>query len=717
MIGSGKEQSKASSPGRKKRIRLWLLVGIVWSCVVVSLVYIKYLATFRDAIYIGVVAPLTGNYAEAGIPIRDSVKMYFDEVNSKGGINGKEVILIEKDDQNDPKLAKQRAMELAEDGRVVAVIGHRHSGPTLAAKEVYVKYGIPTIAPTASNPLITKNSKWNFRMVFDDVFQAELLAYCVKNVFKAQRVTIIRSNNPYGESLSREFHKGANHIGLNVVTTVTMEQSKPFTPSAEELELIRSSDVVFLSLHNLDALEAVKKLNSESIKVKYIGGDSVGSDVFARTGGRDVEGVYAINFYNTEVMGLKARKFSATFLKKYGYECEWGGATAYDAAFLLAKVIGKVGADRSRIANEFLKINSLNNSYKGVTGNLFFDKDGNCMKMPVFIQVQNGRFRTAEFQMAYVNNSEALAEGVFRFKNYLMRKSIVVRAGVYVTDVEAINVKESSFTVQFLVWFRWSGDLKKMDFGLINGTVLDQKLTAQSDDLVSGERYRCYQVNATIKQDLYFLRYPFDVHALKIKLRHRTLPSTYLQFVNDVATLSLSDRDASFGNWEDIGQVNYVDHEDVLTSFRNPRAGLEREVVEYPVYNYQITFKRIFKTYLMKFLIPLLFIIFMSFLAFFIHPKDLESNINIGITSLLSAIAFHITQADNLPDIGYIVVSDVFFLVAYALILLTLVETVWTYSLYINGNKRLASRIDFYSRYMFTFLLVVTVILIINYMA
>lgn len=116
MVGSDMKSAKASRPGISKRTWLWLLVGTMWSGIVVSLVYVQYKSTFRNAIYVGVVAPLSGKYADVGVPIRDGVKMYFDEVNRQGGIKGKKVILIEKDDQNIPELAKLRATELAQTG-------------------------------------------------------------------------------------------------------------------------------------------------------------------------------------------------------------------------------------------------------------------------------------------------------------------------------------------------------------------------------------------------------------------------------------------------------------------------------------------------------------------------------------------------------------------------------------------------------------------------
>ena len=128
---------KRKTSSRFVKYRKFVIICSSVSVILILLLLFNFNRIFSDNnIYIGVVGPMSGQYKDVGIPIRDSVLMYYDKVNRLGGINGKQVKVIIKDDQNDAEQAKERALELAKDGRVSAVIGHRYSGPTLAAKDI-----------------------------------------------------------------------------------------------------------------------------------------------------------------------------------------------------------------------------------------------------------------------------------------------------------------------------------------------------------------------------------------------------------------------------------------------------------------------------------------------------------------------------------------------------------------------------------------------------
>ena len=65
-----------------------------------------------------------------------------------------------------------------------------------------------------------------------------------------------------------------------------------------------------------------------------------------------------------------------------------------------------------------------------------------------------------------------------------------------------------------------------------------------------------------------------------------------------------------------------------------------------------------------------------------------------AIAALLACVAFHTTQADNLPQVGYVVTADQFFMIAYAVVFLTLLQVVAEHTLFLMGNRTLAVRLD-----------------------
>ncbi|MCK4906924.1 MAG: hypothetical protein KAS64_05210, partial [Spirochaetes bacterium] len=422
-------------------------------------------------------------------------------------------------------------------------------------------------------------------------------------------------------------------------------------------------------------------------------------------------------YFIPDILGYKAGLFMRSFEKKYKRIIGWGGAMAYEASHLIAQAIKNNGAGRDKIKNFLSTLNSPCNSISGITGNLFFDRYGNCMRMISMARVFGGEYKSAKLQLSYVKNINMIKKkdlrDSFLFKGILMSKTLVVYTGVYVNQIETFDVKNSKFTVNFILWFRWWGKAKDIKFKLIQAEELNREVTSSYINPETAEKYICYKIKAKFKQDFSFRKYPFDDHVLKIRIRHMDMPSHKLRFVIDVPDAVLKERYIGFENWDNISQINFVEYIKNIKSFRDPRARGKTVTIEYPVYNYHIQIKRIFLPYLVKFILPLIFILAVAFLAFFIHPKEFESNIAIGITALLSAIAFHITQGENLPNIGYIVTADLFFIFTYALIFLSIVESVVSNTLYYKNKLELAVKIDRVSVFVFPLFLVLLIVIII----
>jgi hypothetical protein len=94
----------------------------------------------------------------------------------------------------------------------------------------------------------------------------------------------------------------------------------------------------------------------------------------------------------------------------------------------------------------------------------------------------------------------------------------------------------------------------------------------------------------------------------------------------------------------------------------------------------------------------------MAYLVFFLPAKEIQTASGLAITALLSCIAFNITVSQNLPEVGYLVVSDKFFLSTYILLFLTLLQSVLTFAWNDQGHD--VSKWDTISRIVFPLLYV-----------
>ncbi len=127
--------------------RIFLAVGFVL-LVVIVLIVVRSLRS--RAFLLGFAGELTGRHAGMGVDGRDGAILAVDEINKTGGINGRKIKLIIKDDKGDPEVARRVDVELIKQG-VVAIIGHITSGQTAAVLEQINKANVVLISPAASS--------------------------------------------------------------------------------------------------------------------------------------------------------------------------------------------------------------------------------------------------------------------------------------------------------------------------------------------------------------------------------------------------------------------------------------------------------------------------------------------------------------------------------------------------------------------------------------
>lgn len=114
-------------------------------------------STFVQAdVKIGVAGPMTGANAAFGEQYMKGAQAAADVINKAGGVNGEQIKLVAGDDACEPKQAVAVANRLADQDKVIGVVGHFCSSNTIPASEVYDEAGIIMITPGSTNPQVTE---------------------------------------------------------------------------------------------------------------------------------------------------------------------------------------------------------------------------------------------------------------------------------------------------------------------------------------------------------------------------------------------------------------------------------------------------------------------------------------------------------------------------------------------------------------------------------
>lgn len=332
---------------------------------------------------IGHVSPLSGPSAHMGKDTEEGARMAIDELNAKGVlIGGKKAKfeLLSEDDASDPRQATAVAQKLV-DAKVNGIIGHMNSGTTIPASKIYNNAGIPQISPSATNPKYTHQGfNTAFRMVANDGQLGGTLGRYAVKIINAKNIAVIDDRTAYGQGVADEFVKGST--GKSQAVTIVSRQytSDKATDFNSILTSIKDKnpDVIFFG--GMDAIGGpmLRQMKQLGIEAKFMGGDGICSTELARLAGDALgDGKVVCAEAGGVEEGKKAdlEKFKATFSKKFGHQVVLNAPYAYDGVMTMVAAMQKAGSSEpSKYLPELAKI-----KYKGVTGTIAFDQQGDIM--------------------------------------------------------------------------------------------------------------------------------------------------------------------------------------------------------------------------------------------------------------------------------------------------------------------------------------------------
>src|SRR6478735_239498 len=133
-----------------------------------------------DPIKIGVTGPFTGGSAPMGVSMRDGVKLAVAEINAKGGVLGRPLQIVERDDEAKNERGVQIAQELINKEKVVATVGYINTGVALASQRFYQDAKIPVMNNVATGSVVTKQfadqpENYIFRNSANDTIQSAMI--------------------------------------------------------------------------------------------------------------------------------------------------------------------------------------------------------------------------------------------------------------------------------------------------------------------------------------------------------------------------------------------------------------------------------------------------------------------------------------------------------------------------------------------------------------
>jgi ABC-type transport system substrate-binding protein len=264
-----------------------------------------------------------------------------------------------------------------------------------------------------------------------------------------------------------------------------------------------------------------------------------------------------------------------------------------------------------------------------------------------------------------------------------------VYVGAYLADVSDFDLKAGRFKADVHVWVKWLGDGPPPNLTFENAEV-DSKEEEGTEDDGAWHAVR-WRVQGTFRGEFPVHDFPFDRQTLSVVFG---LPVEEGQLVPDLGASGMSPSFSVTG-W---AYEPFFTARSETRTFGSDLGSIAREGknATLGLAGFSVELHRPFGPYLIKFALPLLLILLVAWLALFLPAERLDVRSAMGITGLLSCIAFHYTQADTLPAVTYLVAADQLFLGAYVFVSGTLLVSIVAYLVDLS-RKETAQRIDRHS--------------------
>jgi len=368
---------------------LLLLAMAVAGCSVASMAQEReaFAKRHRGPISIGVAWPISA----ANDWFLEGVALAVSELNADGGVLGRQLNVIIKDDESSVTKGLEIAQSFSEDIQVVAVIGHRNSYVSIPVSSIYERAGILMLSPASSAPeFISEKQRLVFRNIAsDEQVAASVANYAARNGHR--RMVILYDDDAYGKGLADAFEKHAGRSGIDIVDRLT------FYTGPSELERLKFKweileyDGIFIAKSGAAGAQLVAELRAAGIGVPLFAGNAMDTpNLWSIAGAKAAEGMVIGAFFNPESRREKVKAFIDVFNRAYGTMPTQYSAQGYDAVHLLAEAMNRA---RSIVPRDIAAALHTIENWEGVAGFHTFDRNGEDIgDLVVLKKVTGGKF-------------------------------------------------------------------------------------------------------------------------------------------------------------------------------------------------------------------------------------------------------------------------------------------------------------------------------------
>jgi branched-chain amino acid transport system substrate-binding protein len=388
----------------------------------IALAALTTFAMAADPIKIGVDGPFTGGSSSMGVSMRDGVRLAAAEINKAGGVLGRQIDLVERDDEAKNERGVQIAQEFINQEKVTAVVGYINTGVALASQRFFQDAKIPVLNNVATGSVITHQfdkdpENYVFRNAAHDSIQAPMIVEEAITRRGFKKVAILADSTNYGQLGREDLEKALKAKGITPVA-VEKFNIKDVDMTAQLLKAKEAGAEAILTYGiGPELAQIANGMTKLGWKVPMVGSWTLAMANFIDNAGPGGDGARMPQTFIQEPTTPKRKAFIDNFVttfkpKNNRMDSPVSAAQGYDSIYLLAAAIKQ--ADSTEGPKVKAALEDLKTPVEGVvtTYTKPFSKDDHdaiTSNIPVFGEVKGGR-------VVFANAEDQKSAGTVRLK-------------------------------------------------------------------------------------------------------------------------------------------------------------------------------------------------------------------------------------------------------------------------------------------------------------
>ncbi|MBL8391332.1 MAG: ABC transporter substrate-binding protein [Candidatus Accumulibacter sp.] len=342
-----------------------------------------------EPISIGFIGGSSGRVADLGIAGRDGVQLAVDLRNQAGGVGGRAVRLLIRDDEQNPEAAARALRELIDQG-VVAVVGPMTSAMAMATVPIANEAKVLMISPTVSTEDLSGRDDYFFRVGSSNHANATLVARHHLQRYPGQRRLAVAydvGNRAYSETWLGAFRTSFEGGGGQLLKAVAFESGgdRSLRQLAEDL-LSSGPDGILIVANSVDTALLCQQIRKLGSGLPILAAEWAATERLLELGGKAVEGLMVGQNFNRSSEEPRYLAFREAYSERFHREPGFGGTLAFDAANVLLEALARREGEQG-VKETLLRVRR----FDGLQAPIVFDDFGDVQLGVFMTVVRDGR--------------------------------------------------------------------------------------------------------------------------------------------------------------------------------------------------------------------------------------------------------------------------------------------------------------------------------------